>query len=168
MQYHLFMIVLAEYSSSYSLFACHMRLATSILTLLKLSNISKPLCSSLTLAPQCRIHLVFTWFFWVIWRWFVRTCMYLLHLRPWLHVRVLPFRGVESCIAALNVYRWLIKCFLWTCWFAGSIFGREVCRLYRQKYQDKIHSLSPSSSLLQEIQVCTYVGHAEYVRTLYV
>jgi len=53
MQYHLIVMVLAEYSSSYSLFACHMMLATSILTLLKLSNISKPLCSSLMLAPQC-------------------------------------------------------------------------------------------------------------------
>jgi len=42
-----------EYSSSYSLFACHMMLARFILTLLKLSNISKPLCSSLTLATQC-------------------------------------------------------------------------------------------------------------------
>ena len=46
MQYHLIVMVLAEYSSSYSLFACHTMLATSILTLLKLSNISKPLCSS--------------------------------------------------------------------------------------------------------------------------
>ena len=54
MQYRALMMVLAEYSSSYSLFACHMMLATSILTLLKLSNISKLLCSSLlTLAPQC-------------------------------------------------------------------------------------------------------------------
>jgi len=43
----------AEYSSSYSLFVCHMMLATSILNLLKLGNISKPLCGSLTLAPQC-------------------------------------------------------------------------------------------------------------------
>ena len=46
-------MVLAKYSSSCSLFACRMMLAASILTLLKLSNISKPLCSSLTLAPQC-------------------------------------------------------------------------------------------------------------------
>ena len=47
------MMVLAEYSNSYSLFACHIMLAKSILTiLLKLSNFSKPLCSSLTLAPQ--------------------------------------------------------------------------------------------------------------------
>jgi len=53
MQYHLLLMVLAEYSSSYSLFACHTMLATSMLTLLKLSNISKPLCSSLTLTPQC-------------------------------------------------------------------------------------------------------------------
>jgi len=53
MQYHLIMMVLTEYSSSYSLFTCHVTLATSILTLLKLSNISKPLCRSLTLAPQC-------------------------------------------------------------------------------------------------------------------
>ena len=30
MQYHLIVMVLAEYSSSYSLFACHMMLATSI------------------------------------------------------------------------------------------------------------------------------------------
>jgi len=43
----------AECSSSYSLFARHTMLATSILTLLKLSNISKPLSSSLTFAPQC-------------------------------------------------------------------------------------------------------------------
>jgi len=49
MQYHLLGMVLAEYSSSYSLFTCHMMLATSILTLLKLSNISKSLCISLTL-----------------------------------------------------------------------------------------------------------------------
>ena len=53
MQYQLLVMVLAEYSSSYSLFAYHMMLATSILTLLKLSNISKPLCSLLTLVPQC-------------------------------------------------------------------------------------------------------------------
>ena len=52
MQYYLVM-VLAEYSSSYSLFACHMMLATSSLTLLKLSDFSKPLCSLLTHAPQC-------------------------------------------------------------------------------------------------------------------
>ena len=44
---------IVEYSSSYSLLACHMMLATSILTLLQLSNISEPLCSSLMLAPQC-------------------------------------------------------------------------------------------------------------------
>jgi len=44
MQYNLLVMVEPEYSSSYSLFACHMIL-TSILTLLKLSNISKPLCS---------------------------------------------------------------------------------------------------------------------------
>ena len=50
MQYHLIVMELAEYSSSYSLFVCHTKLATSILTLLKLSNISKPLCSLLTLA----------------------------------------------------------------------------------------------------------------------
>jgi len=49
MQYHPIVMVLAEYSSSYSLFACHMMLAASILTLLKLSN----MCSSLTLAPKC-------------------------------------------------------------------------------------------------------------------
>ena len=35
MQYHLIVMVLAEYSSGYSLFAFHMMLATSILTLLK-------------------------------------------------------------------------------------------------------------------------------------
>jgi len=46
-------MMVAEYSSSYSLFACRMMLATSILTLLKLTNISKPLCSLFTLAPQC-------------------------------------------------------------------------------------------------------------------
>jgi len=46
-------MLLAEYSSSYFLFTCHMMLATSILNLLKLTNISKPLCSSLMLAPQC-------------------------------------------------------------------------------------------------------------------
>jgi len=40
MQYNLLMMVLAEYSSSYSLFACHITLATSSLTLLKLSNFS--------------------------------------------------------------------------------------------------------------------------------
>jgi len=45
-QYHL-VTVLADYSSSYSPFACHMMLATSILTLHKLSNILKPLCNSL-------------------------------------------------------------------------------------------------------------------------
>jgi len=55
MQYHLLAMVLAENSSSYSLFACHMMLATSTLnlTLLKLSNISKPLCSLLILILQC-------------------------------------------------------------------------------------------------------------------
>jgi len=52
MQYHLIVMMLAEKSSSYSLFACHTMLTTSILTLLKLSNISKPLCSLLTLAPE--------------------------------------------------------------------------------------------------------------------
>jgi len=52
MQCHFIVMVQAEYSSSYSLFAESM-LATSILTLLKLSNILKALCSSLTLAPQC-------------------------------------------------------------------------------------------------------------------
>jgi len=51
--YHLLVMVVAEYSSSYSLFACHMMLATSILTLLKLSNIFEPLCSLLMLARQC-------------------------------------------------------------------------------------------------------------------
>jgi len=51
------MMVLAEYSSSYSLFACHTMFAKSILTLLKLSNISKPLCISLTLAPLCPARL---------------------------------------------------------------------------------------------------------------
>ena len=33
MQYHVLMMVLTEYSSSYSLFACHMMLATSIFDL---------------------------------------------------------------------------------------------------------------------------------------
>jgi len=50
MQYHLIMMVLAEYSSSHSL---SYDVGNIILTLLKLSNISKLLCSSLTLAPQC-------------------------------------------------------------------------------------------------------------------
>jgi len=58
MQYYLLMMVLAEYSSSYSLFAHHMMLATPILTLFKLSNTSKPLCSSLTLTLQ---HPAFTY-----------------------------------------------------------------------------------------------------------
>jgi len=53
MYYHFLMMVLAEYSSCYSLFACHMMLATSIFTLLEVSNHSKPLCSSLTLALKC-------------------------------------------------------------------------------------------------------------------
>ena len=52
MQYHLLVMALAEYSSSYSLCACHMMLTMSMLSLLKLSNISKPLCSSLTLTPN--------------------------------------------------------------------------------------------------------------------
>ena len=38
MHYHPIVMVLAEYSSSYSLFACHMMLATSILTLLMQSQ----------------------------------------------------------------------------------------------------------------------------------
>ena len=50
MQYHLIMMVKLNTAVATP---CHMMLATSILTLIKLSNISKLLCSSLTLAPQC-------------------------------------------------------------------------------------------------------------------
>ena len=62
MQYHLLVMILAEYSSSYSLFACHMMSATSVLTLLKLSKISKPLCSSLTLVQQCSTFTQFNFY----------------------------------------------------------------------------------------------------------
>ena len=55
MPYHLILMALAEYSSSCSLFTYHMKLAMSILTLLKLSNISKLLCSSNTL-PHKILH----------------------------------------------------------------------------------------------------------------
>jgi len=41
MQYHLLVMVLAEYSSTLSLLVIRLMLATSILTLLKLSNVSK-------------------------------------------------------------------------------------------------------------------------------
>ena len=49
----------------------------------------------------------------------------------------------------------------------GSVLGREVCRLYRQKYQEKVHSLSPSSSLLQEIQVCLRDLLGLYIHDMY-
>jgi len=59
MEYQLLVMVLAEYSSSYSLFACHMMLATSILTLLKLSNISKPFAQQAHTRPTMSYtHLV--------------------------------------------------------------------------------------------------------------
>jgi len=44
MQYHLLVMVLAEYSSTLSLPVIRLMLATSILTLLKLSNVSKLIC----------------------------------------------------------------------------------------------------------------------------
>ena len=37
-----------------------------------------------------------------------------------------------------------------------AVLYRESCRLYQQKYRDKLQSLSPSSSLLHEIQVSRY------------
>jgi len=60
MQYHLHVMVLDEYSSCYVLSVCLSY--DFILTLLKLSNISKPLFSSLTLAPQCLVLIVLTWY----------------------------------------------------------------------------------------------------------
>jgi len=63
-QYHLLVMVVAEYSSNYVLSVClsygvgnlYFDLAQTqqhFQTIVQLSNISKPLCSSLTLTPQC-------------------------------------------------------------------------------------------------------------------
>jgi len=59
MHYHLLMMVLAEYSSSYSLFACRMMLATSILTLLNSATFPNHCAARSRLAHNVScIHLV--------------------------------------------------------------------------------------------------------------
>ena len=65
-QYHLLVMVLAEYNSSYSLLSCRMMLATSFLTLLQLSNFFKtivqlahapPMISCIHPVFQCNQHI---------------------------------------------------------------------------------------------------------------
>ena len=64
MQYHLMVMVLAEYSSSYSLFACQMMLATSVLSL---HAPTQQLFQTIVLLAHARptmscIYLVVYWF----------------------------------------------------------------------------------------------------------
>ena len=59
-QYHLLVMVLAEYNSSYSLLSCRMMLATSFLTLLQLSNFFKTIVQLAHAPPMIScIHPVF-------------------------------------------------------------------------------------------------------------
>ena len=50
-------------------------------------------------------------------------------------------------------YTALVGCATHYCNVLIVVIHREVCRLYQQRYREKVHSLSPSPSLLQEIQV---------------